>query len=145
MNGTKETGKYEFSHAENTLLNDLSKWMLKLGISILVAGVLLIAYIIISYLEPTPALRVTDAKHLVLATLDYALWIVISLLVIYISVVLISLTVPLKLIAHTAGKDISHLMEFVKGLTRVCKLAFYSILIICILLMVSLVLMILVF
>jgi hypothetical protein len=57
----------------------------------------------------------------------------------------IRLAVPLKLIATTSGKDISHLMEFMKELGRLCRLCSTCLIVICVLLVASLGLAIVVF
>lgn len=145
METTKKTGIYEFTTDENRHLTDLSRSMWRLGRATLIGGMLFVAYIVISFLDPVPLLQVTDARHMALATFDYILWIVISLLVIYLSVMLIKLTKYLRLIAETTGTDISHLMQFITGLTKVCDLSFKGLVVVCVLIGASLILMLLVF
>lgn len=137
--------KYEFTEEENLLLSGLARGLLKLGVAVLVAGMLLVLYIVISFFDPVPLLSISDTKYAVLSTADYALWVLISVLVIYLSVTVIKLSVPIRLITKTTGTDISYLMSFVKSLTRIAGLSFVSLIAICILLLISLVLMILVF
>lgn len=146
MNELKEiTTKYEFTEEENLLLSGLAKGLLKLGTAVLVAGMLLVLYIVISFFDPVPVFSISDTKFAILSTADYALWVMISALVIYLSITVIKLSVPIRLITKTTGADISYLMDFVKSLTRISGLSFISLIAICILLMISLVLMILVF
>jgi hypothetical protein len=137
--------KYEFTEEENLLLSGLARGLMKLGVAVLVAGILLVAYIVISFFDPVPLIFISDTKYAVLSAADYALWVLISGLVIYLSVTVIKLSVPIRLITKTTGTDISYLMSFVKSLTRIAGLSFMSLVAICILLLISLVLMILVF
>lgn len=140
-----KTSSYEFSEAENRLLTELSRNMYKLGILVLIAGVLFILYLVVSFIDPVPILDVGDTKNITIATLDYLLWGIISVLVIYLSVMVIKLTKPIRLIAQTSGLDISYLMEFVGGLTKMCRLSLWCLSVICVLIALSLVLLILVF
>ena len=146
MDELKETvTKYEFTGGENLLLSGLARGLLKLGVAVLVAGMLLVLYIVISFFDPVPLLSISDTKYAVLSAADYALWVLISILVIYLSITVIKLSFPIRLITKTTGTDISYLMSFVKSLTRIAGLSFMSLIAICILLLISLVLMILVF
>jgi hypothetical protein len=145
MEEPKEARTYEFTHEESDLLSRLAKGLLRFGAAILVAGVLLVIYIVVAFFDPVPLVEVSDAREYILAAVDYALWVLISFLVIYLSVTVIRLSKPIRLITGTSGADISHLMEFVKELTRITSLSFFSLLIICVLLLVSLVMMILIF
>lgn len=137
--------KYEFTEEENLLLSGLARGLLKLGVAVLIAGVLLVFYIVISFFDPMALISISDTKYAVLSAADYALWVLISVLVIYLSITVIKLSVPIRLITKTTGMDISYLMSFVKSLTRIAGLSFMSLIAICILLLISLVLMILVF
>ena len=87
----------------------------------------------------------SDTKHMILAGIDYCLWILISMLVIYVSIMVIRLVKPIRLIATTAGADISHLMEFVRSLTSMSRTTYISLTVICVIMAASLVMMILVF
>ena len=77
--------------------------------------------------------------------IDYILWIIIALLVIYLSIMIVRLAKPIRLIADTAGADITHLMEFLTELTRLALVSYIALIGICVLLAISLVLLILVF
>ncbi len=136
---------YEFNEAENNRLSILSRQLGKLGKIILAAGILLVAYIVLSFVDPQPIFNVGDTRHAILSVVDYALWVVISLLVIYVSVAVIRLGKPIGLIVSTKGADISHLMQFVEDLRRIARLSFVLLALVCVLLAVSLVLMLLVF
>ncbi len=145
MADMKETRSYEFSEGENAVLSRVACELSRLGKIILAAGVLLVAYIVLSFVDPQPVLQISDARHLALSVSDYALWVAISLLVIFLSVMVIRLSGPIKLIVSTSGVDIRHVMEFMGELSRTSRLSFVLLTVICILLAVSLILMILVF
>jgi hypothetical protein len=145
MDENRETCKYEFSPDENKLLAGLSRELLKLGILILIGGLLFVTYIIISFIDPPPLFEVSDTRHMILAGVDYCLWILICILVIYVSVMVIKLAKPIRLIASTAGADITYLMEFVRNLTIMSRITFVSLIVICVLMAISLIMMVLVF
>jgi hypothetical protein len=136
---------YEFSEEENNQLSVLAGELAKLGKIILLAGVLLIAYIVLSFVDPQSIIQLSDSKSVTLAAVDYALWVFIALLVIYLSITVIRLSKPLKLIVSTKGADIGHLMSFVDELCHISRRSFSLLVIVCVLLLVSLGLMILVF
>lgn len=136
---------FEFSEEENNKLSRLAGELARLGKIILLAGILLIAYIVLSFVDPQSLIQLSDAKHMALAAIDYALWIFIALLVIYLSITVIHLSKPLKLIVSTKGADIGHLMHFVGDLCDIARRSFSLLVIVCVLLLVSLILMILVF
>lgn len=145
MSGSKEGRTYEFTPDQNLMLQGLARGLTKLGVAVLVAGLLSVAYIMISFFDPVSVLDVSDAKHYLLATVDYGLWVLISLLVVYLSVTIIGLARPIRMITSTAGADVSFLMDFVSRLTGICNRAFVILLVICLFLLVSLLMMILVF
>jgi hypothetical protein len=136
---------YEFSEEENKQLSGLAEELAKVGKTILLAGILLIAYIILSFVDPQSLIQLSEAKHMVLSAVDYALWVFIALLVIYLSITVIRLSKPLRLIVSTKGADIHHLMHFVNDLCRMSHRSFVLLVIVCVLLFVSLFLMVLVF
>ena len=145
MTVTKETTKYEFSKDENLILSILSHDLHKLGIIVFIAGLLFVCYLVISFIDPTSLMRVSDTKNIILATIDYGIWILIALLIIYLSIMVVRLAKPIRLIAETMGADIVHLMDFLKDLTRMARLSFIALIGICVLLSASLVLLILIF
>ncbi len=145
MDEKREMCKYEFTEDENRLLANLSKGLLKLGVLILIGGLLFVTYIIVSFIDPPPLFEVSDAREMILAGVDYCLWILISILIIYVSIMIIKLSKPIRLIASTAGADIPYLMDFVKNLTAMSRITFVSLAVICILMVASLIMMVLVF
>ena len=145
MDESRANTSYEFSRDENLLLPGLAQELMRLGVAVLVAGILLVLYIVVSFLDLVAGIQVSDAKHMVLAVADYALWVVISLLVIYLSVTIIRLAGPIRMITRTKGMDLTYLMDFVSRLTHICRLSFGSLIAICVLLVASLEMMILVF
>ena len=145
MSDTQGSSKYEFSENENLTLSILSGNLHKLGVVILAAGILFIAYLVVSFIDPTAILSLSDTKSTMLGAVDYGLWVVIAILVIYLSISVIRLAGPIGQIVRTKGADISHLMDFVQDLTNMLRISFIALVVICILLILSLALLILVF
>jgi hypothetical protein len=145
MAGIQGTNKYEFSENENLTLSVLSENLHKLGILILAAGLLFVAYLVVSFIDPTAILSLSDTKSTMLGVVDYGLWIVIAILVIYLSITVIRLSGPIGQIVKTSGADISHLMHFVHDLTNMLRISFVALVAICVLLAISLMLLVLVF
>ncbi len=136
---------YEFSSEQNQALSDVASDLARAGKAILVAGILTAIYILLTFFDPQELLIVGPGGHFFLTVVDYLLWVLIALIVIYVSITVIRLATPLKLIATTSGKDISHLMEFMKELGRISRMCFTCVTVICILLAASLGLAIVVF
>jgi hypothetical protein len=136
---------YEFTAEQNSILSDLAADRARAGKSILAAGILTAIYIVLTFVDPRELVTVNESGHVFLSAVDYILWMLIALLVIYVSFAVIRLAVPLKLIATTSGKDISHLMEFMKELGRICRLCSTCLIVICVLLAASIGLAIVVF
>ncbi len=145
MTITRETVKYEFSKDENLILSTLSKDLRKLGIAVLIAGLLFVSYLVVSFLDPISLLNVPDTKNTILTAIDYGLWILIALLIIYLSIMVVHLAKPIRLMAETTGADITLLMDFLKDLTRMARLSFVALIVICVLLSASLIMLILIF
>jgi hypothetical protein len=139
------TNKYEFSENENLALSALSKNLHQLGVVILVAGLLFVAYLVVSFIDPIALLSLSDTKSTMLGIVDYGLWIVIAILVIYLSITVIRLAGPIGQIVKTRGADMTHLMNFVGDLTSMLRVSFSALIVVCLLLAVSLVLLVLVF
>jgi uncharacterized protein involved in cysteine biosynthesis len=123
----------------------LSKNLRKLGVVILLAGLLFVAYLVVSFIDPAALKSVSDAKSAMLGVVDYGLWIIIAILVIYLSITIIRLAGPVGQIVKTSGADITHLMDFVQDLTRMLRISFVALIVVCLLLAVSLMLLVLVF
>lgn len=145
MTVINETVKYEFSKDENLILSTLSRDLRKLGIAVLIAGLLFVSYLVVSFLDPISLLNVPDTKNTILTTIDYGLWILIALLIIYLSIMVVHLSKPIRLMAETTGADIVFLMDFLKDLTRMARLSFVALIVICVLLSASLMMLILIF
>jgi hypothetical protein len=139
------TNKYEFSENENLALSALSDNLHQLGVVILVAGLLFVAYLVVSFIDPIALLSLSDTKSTMLGIVDYGLWIVIAILVIYLSIAVIRLAGPIGQIVKTRGADMTHLMNFVGDLTSMLRVSFSALIVVCLLLAVSLVLLVLVF
>jgi hypothetical protein len=145
MTDTRGTSKYEFSENEHLTLSALSKNLRKLGVVILVAGLLFVAYLVVSFIDPAALKSVSDAKSAMFGVVDYGLWIIIAILVIYLSITIIRLAGPVGQIVKTSGADITHLMDFVQDLTRMLRISFVALIVVCLLQAVSLMLLVLVF
>jgi len=145
MTDTRGTSKYEFSENEHLTLLALSKNLRKLGVVILAAGLLFVAYLVVSFIDPAALKSVSDAKSAMLGVVDYGLWIIIAILVIYLSITIIRLAGPVGQIVKTSGADITHLMDFVQDLTRMLRISFVALIVVCLLQAVSLMLLVLVF
>jgi len=139
------TNKYEFSENENLALSALSKNLHQLGVVILMAGLLFVAYLVVSFIDPIALLSLSDTKSTMLGIVDYGIWIVIAILVIYLSITVIRLAGPIGQIVKTRGADMTHLMNFVGDLTSMLRVSFSALIVVCLLLAVSLVLLVLVF
>ena len=136
---------YEFTAEQNRILSSVAADLARAGKAILAAGILTAVYIILTFFDPRELITVSESGQAFLAAADYMLWVLIALLVIGVSFAVIRLAAPLKLMATTSGKDISHLMEFMKELGRICHLCSTCLIVICVLLAASLALAILVF
>ena len=139
------SNKYEFSEKQNLLLSALSDNLRKLGIVALIAGLLFVVYLLISFIDPMALLSLSDTRSTRLAAVDYGLWILIAILVIYMSISIIRLAGPIGRIVKTSGTDIGHLMDFVQDLTAMLRISFVALVVVCLLLAISLMLLILVF
>ena len=136
---------YEFTAEQNRILSSVAADLARAGKAILAAGILTAVYIILTFFDPRELITVSESGQAFLAAADYMLWVLIALLVIGVSFAVIRLAAPLKLMATTSGKDISHLMEFMKELGRICRLCSTCLIVICVLLAASLALAIVVF
>jgi hypothetical protein len=145
MTDIKDTIKYEFSESENLMLSALSKNLKKLGALVLVAGLLFVAYLAISFIDPVPLMSISDTRSALFGAVDYGLWGIIAILVIYLSITLIRLAAPIGQIVKTSGADITHLMHFAQDLTRMVRVSFAALIVVCLLLAVSLVFLVLIF
>lgn len=145
MSDIKGTTKYEFSESESLMLSTLSGYLHKLGVVVLLAGLLLVAYLVVSFIDPISLMSISDTKNTILGAVDYGLWVVIAVLVIYLSIAVIHLARPIGQIVKTSGADITHLMHFARDLTRMVRISFVTLIAACVLLAVSLVFLVLIF
>ena len=136
---------YEFTAEQNRILSSVAADLARAGKAILAAGILTAIYIILTFFDPRELITVSESGQAFLAAADYLLWVIIALLVIGVSFAVIRLAAPLKLMATTSGKDVSHLMEFMKELGRICRVCSTCLIVICVLLAASLALAIVVF
>jgi hypothetical protein len=145
MTEQKDGTCFEFGEEQNRALLQLSLSLHRLGVVVLVAGLLLVGYLVVSYADPVPLLNISDTRSVALGIVDYALWVLIALLIIYVSIKVMKLARPIRLIVETRGADVPNLMEFVTDLTRLCRASRSVLLLTCALIVLSLVLLILVF
>jgi len=145
MTDTQDSNKYEFSGSENLTLSNLSINLKKLGVVVLVAGLLFVFYLVVSFVDPVALMSISEAKSAALEAVDYGLWIIIALLVIYLSISIIRLAGPIGQIVRTRSADITHLMDFARDLTRMLRISFVALIVVCLLLAISLILLVLVF
>ena len=136
---------HEFTPEQNRTLSHVAAALARAGKAILIAGILTAIYIVLTFVDPRELVNVSENGRAFLTAADYILWVLIALVVIYISTTVMRLAVPLKLIAVTSGKDISHLMEFMTELGRISRVCSTCLIVICILLGASLALAIVVF
>ena len=136
---------YEFTPEQNRKLSGVAAELARAGKAILASGILTVIYIVLTFVDPRELVIVSENGHAFLTVADYILWVLIALLVIYISITVMRLAVPLKLIATTSGHDITHLMEFMQELGRISRVCSACLIVICILLGASLALAIVVF
>ena len=61
------------------------------------------------------------------------------------SISIIRLAGPIGQIVRTRGADITHLMDFARDLTRMLRISFVALIVVCLLLAISLILLVLVF
>ena len=145
MTDVKDATKYEFSESENLMLTSLSNNLKKLGVAVLVVGLLFVAYLVVSFIDPVSLMSISDTKSALFGAIDYGLWGVIAALVIYLSITLMRLAGPIGQIVKTSGTDITHLMRFTRDLTRMVRVSFSTLIVVCLLLAVSLVFLVLIF
>jgi hypothetical protein len=140
-----DNGKYEFSPGENQVLLTLSRGLHRLGFLIFIAGILFTSYLVVSYLDLEAIVEISDSRSMMLNAADYGLWIIIALLVIYLSVMVVHLARPIKLIVKTTGADMTNLMHFLRDLTRMVRICFCTLIVVCVLMAASLLLLIFVY
>jgi hypothetical protein len=140
-----DPGKYEFNPSENRVLLTLSRDLHRLGLFILLTGVLFIIYLVVAYLDPAALMDLSEAKTAMMNAIDYGLWIIIALLVIYLSIMVVRLARPVRRIAETSGADMVNLMKFLMDLTRLVRICFNTLMVVCILMLGSFLLLIVVF
>lgn len=137
--------KYEFDSHQNQVLLTLSRNLHQLGCLIFAAALLFVVYLVVSYLDPASVVEVSETRGMLLNAVDYGLWIVIALLVMYLSVMVVHLARPIRRIVETTGADMTNLMHFLQDLTRMVRICFGTLLVVCALMAVSLALLVAVF
>ena len=138
-------GKYEFSAGENKVLRTLFKDLHGLGLLMGVIGLLFTVYLLVAYFDPASLMPVSESRSMILNAVDYGLWIIIALLIVYVSASVMHLARPIRQIVETKGADMENLWHFLNDLTRMVAICFYALILVAILMMVSLLLLIFVF
>ncbi|MDQ5984769.1 MAG: hypothetical protein CSYNP_00465 [Syntrophus sp. SKADARSKE-3] len=142
MKGIIDCGKYEFSPVENNVLLALSKGLHRLGFLVFAVGTLFTVYLLVAYFDPGD---ISSERQMILNAVDYGLWIIIAILVIYLSIMIVRLAWPLKQIVETTGADMAYLMSFLQELISMVRTCFLTLIVVCVLMMVSLLMLIFVF
>ena len=145
MTDQNDNARYEFSAHDNQVLLTLSRGLYRLGRLVFVAGLLFVIYLIVAYLDPASVVQISETRSMVLNAVDYGLWVIIALLIIYLSVAVLHLAAPIRLIVETTGADITNLMHFLGDFSRLVRICFVTLAVVCVLMTISLFLLILVF
>lgn len=113
---------YEFSAEENKTFERLTRNMSRSGIVVIIASLILLGYHFIAYF----GVSLGKAASPVIMYLDYAVWILISLIGVVIGVLLIRATVAFAALVHTEGNDLDHLMHGMTRLAHILGLVFWA-------------------
>jgi hypothetical protein len=113
---------YEFSAEENEIFERLVRNMARSGLVVVIASVILLGYHFIDYF----GVSLGKAGPAAILYVDYAVWILISLLGVSIGVLLIRATAGFKALIHTEGDDLAHLMQGMARLADILGLVFWA-------------------
>ncbi len=120
----------EFGTKDNELILKLAKDLVRLGVAVLVAGILLMAYSVFSYLG-APILLSTEE---ILRGLT-------ALFIIFISMIVFRLAVPMKMIATTSTLHTEYFMSFVKNLRILSGVSIAGLIFFCCLIIINILLL----
>jgi hypothetical protein len=134
------SGNYEFSETENTTFQGLVSGMKRSGSIVILAALILAGYNMIQWLEISLGSGGVPPKWV--HNVDYALWILMSVIGIAIGFLLIKATTGFIALINTQGDDINHLMQSVTKLSGILKIVFVAALVGAIMLSLSLVLLV---
>jgi hypothetical protein len=122
MSTSRTTGAgYEFSADENKIFERLVRNMARSGVVAVVASLVLLAYHFVDFF----GVSLGKAGSPIIVYVDYAAWILISVLGVAAGVLLIRATAAFKALIHTEGDDLAHLMQGMKRLGDILGLIFW--------------------
>ena len=113
---------YEFSAEENKTFERLVRNMSRSGIVVIIASLILLGYHFIAYF----GVSLGKAASPVITYLDYAVWILISLIGVVIGVLLLRATTAFAALIRTEGDDVAHLMQGMKRLADILGLVVWA-------------------
>ena len=113
---------YEFSAEENKTFERLVRNMSRSGLVVVIASLILLGYHFIEYF----GVSLGKAASPVIIYVDYAVWILISLIGTVIGVLLIRATAAFKALIRTEGDDLAHLMHGMTRLADILGLVFWA-------------------
>lgn len=113
---------YEFSADENKIFERLVRNLSRSGRVVVVASLILLAYHLVAYF----GVSLGKAGSSLITYVDYAVWLLISVIGVVIGVLLIRATAAFAALIHTEGDDLSHLMQGVTRLADILHLVFWA-------------------
>ncbi len=119
--GTSGAG-YEFSAEENKTFERLVRNLSRSGLVVIIASLVLLAYHFIDYF----GLSLGKTASPVIVYVDYAVWLLISVIGVLIGVLLIRATAAFTALIRTEGDDLAHLMHGMARLADVLGLVFWA-------------------
>ncbi len=113
---------YEFSADENKIFEGLVRNLSRSGLVVVIASLILLAYHLIAYF----GVSLGKAGASWITYVDYAVWVLISLLGVVIGVLLIRATAAFAALIRTQGDDLAHLMQGIMRLAEILHLVFLA-------------------
>jgi hypothetical protein len=128
---------YEFSAEENKIFERLVRNMSRSGAVAIVASLVLLGYHLVDFFGVSLGKTGSPA----ILYVDYAAWILISVIGASTGVLLIRATAAFSALIHTEGDDLAHLMQGMRRLGDILGLVFWAATVASTLLVVSFVLL----
>ena len=113
---------YEFSADENKVFARLVRNLMRSGLAVVVASLILLAYHLVTYFEISLG---KDGSSLI-TYVDYALWFSISVIGVIIGALLMRATKAFAAVIRTEGDDLAHLMQGLARLADLLNLVFWA-------------------
>jgi hypothetical protein len=113
---------YEFTKEENKTFERLAGNMRRSGVVVVIASLVLLGYHFIDYF----GVSLGKAASPLIVYLDYAIWLLISVIGVVIGVLLIRATAGFTALIRTEGDDLAHLMHGVTRLADILGLVFWA-------------------